>query len=115
MTDLEMLEMAAKAAELPVNFEVEGGIGWFACGEDENGNVEAWWNPLKDDGDSLRLAVKLQIIFGKYDHYASAGHIGSGIDVVVWSHVEPDPYAATRRAITRTAAEIWNNMPKGEK
>jgi hypothetical protein len=68
------------------------------------------WNPLTDDGDALRLAVKLQI------------HIEPDpLDVVVdWeigdettrsiveygsSHAG-DINAATRRAIVRAAAEI---------
>jgi len=101
MTDKEMLELAAKAA------------GLHRCENyytDAAGNhVE--WNPLTDDGDALRLAVKLGIDFKIrkgvtwWDHQKSDG-------VVYWGH-EPhrdDPIAATRRAIVRAAAEIGRKM-----
>lgn len=57
-----------------------------------------FWNPLTDDGDALRLVVKL------------------GIDVVFWEGFvtaeyeremyKDDPYAAVRRAIVKAAAEM---------
>jgi hypothetical protein len=31
-------------------------------------------------------------------------------EIVIWSHNEKDPYAATRRAIVRAAAEIGRRM-----
>ena len=53
-TDLELLELAAKAAGI---FEM---LEWF---EKENCFVKdnVVWNPLTDDGDALRLAVKLKL------------------------------------------------------
>jgi hypothetical protein len=61
------------------------------------------WNPLADDGDAFRLAVKLRMqididpgdtaVLGENLEYASEQH---GVD----------PYAATRRAIVRAAASI---------
>jgi len=59
MTDREMLELAAKAA----------GIDWIKnCVWIENGfysplakHERIAWNPLTDDGDAFRLAVKLKI------------------------------------------------------
>ena len=101
MTDRELLELAAKAAGY--DYAKHGG---YIVVDGIPGN----WNPLCDDGDALRLAVKLQIIVGKYDDYANAGGIGNDVDVVVWSHEEKDPYAATRRAIVRAAAEIGKAM-----
>ena len=68
----------------------------------------AVWNPLADDGDALRLAVKLrldidhhQFSVNVWDGYIGTGRIPSG----------DDPYAATRRAIVRSAAEIGKAMP----
>jgi hypothetical protein len=69
------------------------------------------WNPLVDDGDALRLAVNLSIEF----------QFSAGATWVKWCighnsvhlHHEPhngDPYAATRRAIVRAAAEIGRGM-----
>jgi len=94
--DRELLELAAKACGL----------------EEAKMRIEFnQWNPIEDDGDALRLAVKLQIIVGKYDNYANAGAIGYDVDVLVWTHEEKDPYAATRRAIVRAAAELGKAMP----
>jgi len=103
MTDRELLELAAKAAGLKVR-PYCGGL--VHVGED--GLDAGWWNPLTDDGDALRLAVKLSL------GVMSAKHTGQ---TCVWEycmgrdheqHVshDGDPYAATRRAIVRAAAEI---------
>jgi hypothetical protein len=104
MTDKELLEFAAKAAELPE-------CGWmgpaFMYVKD---NTFTDWNPLTDDGDALRLAVKLQL---KIEHYSLTS---DGFDRVGAGHgnapikYENDPYAATRRAITRAAAEMLKGM-----
>jgi hypothetical protein len=70
---------------------------------------EAGWNPLDDDGDALRLAVKLGI---GAQSYAALGYSHAGAESVMGSVVikEPhngtDPHAATRRAIVRAAAAI---------
>ena len=93
MTDRELLELAAKAAGLPWD-------QWVIDGNDS-------WNPLTDDGDALRLAVKLCLAVyppeGKED-----GATVSCPDPGPWVIEEggTDPYAATRRAIVRAAAEI---------
>lgn len=97
MTDRELLELAAKAV--------------FA--EFANQMIESGWNPLTDDGDALRLAVKLRLNVG-YDYYddieyamITPPHTHQGYDCLV----DQDPYAATRRAIVRAAAEIGKSMP----
>jgi hypothetical protein len=99
MTDKELLELAAKAAGVPYEIDNEGSM-W----------TPKPWFPLTDDGDALRLAVKLnlhiQIDFEECEEnqlvYVYGNWIGQGIE-------EPpdyDPYAATRRAIVRAAAEL---------
>ena len=93
MTDREMLEMAAKAA----------GIGQHLLTPDAraaDGFRE--WNPLTDDGDALRLAVKLR---GELSLLMPAC-FGIGR----YKEWKDDPYAATRRAIVRAAAEIGKAM-----
>ena len=91
MTDRELLELAAKAAQIMVNPWHEK-YGLLLSDFDFEP-----WNPLTDDGDALRLAVKLQMSslfatgFYTIEDYAIRGN---------------DPYAATRRAIVRAAAEI---------
>ena len=53
-----------------------------------------FWNPLIYDGDALRLAIKLDIDVAK-------------AQIKFWEkHSSINPYAATRRAIVRAAAEI---------
>lgn len=108
MTDRELLELAAKAAG--INLYVWGTKG------DENfadmGNKGARWNPLTDDGDALRLAVKLEMaldltIAMQPSAEVSANRVGELCgDGDAFSGKAKDPYAATRRAIVRAAAEI---------
>jgi hypothetical protein len=93
MSDKELLVDAAQAAGLPVDFSDSHVGGYWPCGRDGFGDVDQWWNPLIDDGDALRLAVKLDL----------------SIDdaCVIYSDGAPDDrYAATRRAIVRAAASI---------
>ena len=85
MTDRELLELAAKAiGKRLVPHEQAPML-------DEEGAPH--WNPLADDGDALRLAVKLGIDITR-------------AQVVFWDKESTDPNAATRRAIVRAAAEI---------
>ena len=99
MTDRELLELAAKAAGLQrcENYYTD------AAGN----HVD--WNPLADDGDAMRLAVKL-----KFDIMQSGNIVGVyprfPKSIVAQQPAGDDPYAATRRAIVRAAAEIGRNM-----
>lgn len=89
MSDRELLELAAKAAD--------GGL----------------WNPLTDDGDALRLAVKLRLLVSIcpfhtsvrwYDEVKSETH-----EIEQWDNgMTPEEW--TRRAIVRAAAEIARSM-----
>lgn len=94
MTDLELLELAAKA----IGEEFHSGHITVS------GKQYEWveWNPLTDDGDALRLAVKLGLqVYGR--------EIGCSVDDYIFvdeADCGGDPYAATRRAIVRAAAEI---------
>ena len=99
MTDRELLELAAKAAGIYLTIE------WLG-----HEKYKPDWNPLTDDGDALRLAVQLRIrmLFpteigqDKVEIYGLNRHTEA---------LFTDPYAATRRAITRAAAEIGRAMP----
>jgi hypothetical protein len=102
MTDGELLELAAKAAGVECK---KTPIGFYLSDEDRN------WNPLTDDGDALRLAVKLDLIVSR--EYTEVGKEAVVFYLNEIQHqmrcVVPhgnNPYAATRRAITRAAAEI---------
>ena len=88
MTDRELLEAAAKAGGVPIGAWYAYSNAFYRTGE------RAEWNPLTDDGDALRLAVKLglwePVMFGHRTEIAPDGDI----------------YAATRRAIVRAAAAL---------
>ena len=67
------------------------------------------WIPLLDDGDALRLAVKLRLEVSVWDTDTTV----LTSDDEILTLIEPangDPLAATRRAITRAAAETGRNM-----
>ena len=104
-TDRALLELAAKAARY--QYAKHGG---YIVVDGIPGN----WNPLTDDGDALRLAVRLKIDI-EFDDL-------NGREIVTASQPEnftgwleedsePDPHAATRRAIVRAAAAIGRAMP----
>ena len=105
MNNRELLELAAKAAGYRVWVKEVTVRIWHP-------NTE-WttWNPLTYDGDALRLAVKLSLSpmmrtlgCDTTDLNGTAGAYEK------WGN---DPYAATRRAIVRAAAEIGSQMQKG--
>ena len=100
MTDRELLEVAAKAAGAKWIDDEMFGCGWALD--------DCWWNPLTDDGDALRLAVKLEMyIVTRFEKTnVSAPRLDGWI--VEPHHDNPD--AATRRAIVRAAAEIGKEM-----
>ena len=99
MIDKELLEFAAKAA---------GYVSEWKFLDPLNGRVQGWYlvlgdgrtifDPLTDDGDAFRLAVKclpfhvLQFTSEDYEHCNQDGR------------------AATRRAIVRAAAEIGKGI-----
>ncbi|HFH3850492.1 TPA: hypothetical protein ACGJ2U_004907 [Pseudomonas aeruginosa] len=99
MNDRELLELAARAAGIdpvlaePINFST---------------GVEYYWNPLTDDGDALRLAVKLGLHVKVCRRMVLVEQREVGDDKIERLH--SDPYAATRRAIVRAAAEIGKSI-----
>lgn len=112
-TDRELLQAAAKAAGIeahypfgPSEIYVRFAGPWaFRDTSDDQGALKAW-NPLEDDGDALRLAVKLRLEIAPQCYRA-------GFVEVYMEHTNPiaepvgtDPYAATRRAIVRAAAAL---------
>ena len=116
MTDLELLELAAKAAGYPIHSNawscsMGGGTPTLFMG-----NFGPKWNPLTDDGDALRLAVNLGLLVDVIDNdpehctevvwrgcYATHGYR-------IRQEHETDAGEATRRAIVRAAAEIGKDM-----
>ena len=114
-TDKELLELAARAYGI---IDVEwrddytgdyyyDGNTWGLMYLPENGNWTVW-NPLTDDGDALRLAVKLGLVID-IDYNGCVGAGSASFDEIVES-VGSDPLAATRRAIVRAAAAIGEKL-----
>lgn len=115
MADRELLELAAKAAGLPMHRYCEA---WKAMARYtlQDGYHGPFWNPLTDDGDALRLAVKLRMLiepartmsgtFVEVHAYSSGRGDCSGVE-----RLGQDDCAATRRAIVRAAAAIGEAMP----
>ena len=108
-TDRELLELAAKAA----GYEYAKHGGYIVVD-----GIPGNWNPLSDDGDALRLAVKLNIAvwFVSYPHGLTGFPGGDfvkavGISVVHIPLDVGDNAAATRRAIAQAAAAIGRAMP----
>ena len=105
-TDREYLELAAKAAGIEGEWEEHP----LFDGRDTSGIYVVGhtflWNPLTDDGDALRLVVKLGLHLTNSETHAWA----SDFAVTATEPLGTDPYAATRRAIVRAAAEIVKGM-----
>jgi hypothetical protein len=108
MTNKELLELAAKASGIEGRYaSLDEFPDWMTVhdGEGVYYTSSQAWNPLTDDGDALRLAVKL----GMMVDVGSGGFCTADVEELessVNEVVTPDPYAATRRAIVRAAAEI---------
>lgn len=101
MSDKELLELAAKAA---------GIAGRAQCWHFYIPHEDKIWDPLTDDGDALRLAVKLEIsVIPSMEQYTSARN--STYTPFMNEDCGSDPYAATRRAIVRAATEIGKELP----
>jgi hypothetical protein len=97
--DRELLELAAKAAGYIARSDGEGGV----CIVVAPGRVKEW-NPLFSDSDAFRLFVKLRM-----DVDIEYGEVATGQEFDRHQTLiddTGDPYAATRRAIVRAAAEI---------
>lgn len=97
MSDRELLEAAARAACIELEYCPDSGFHWIT-----SKYSGLWWDPLNVDGDAFRLLVKLQLELTVFRDHVTAFHATSWCDELHGS----DPLAATRRAIVRAAAEI---------
>ncbi len=97
MTDREMLKLAAKAAGLTIMWNEP-------FKRYERFVLEKYagaWDPLTDDGDAFRLAVRMRMLVDMEDRSVNG----------LYFEYEEDRNAAVRRAIVRAAAEIGRAMP----
>lgn len=115
MNDKELLELAAKAAGIELDWDMPE-----RCKSPWIIDSSTQWNPLIDDGDALRLAVKLGLQLLPYPIYknpkfaciAQIASLDADNEREI-SEIEKygdDPYAATRRAIVRAAAELERTL-----
>lgn len=120
MTDRELLELAAKAAGVRYTIEDDEyykthkffGL-WLVYDEEPSEYARRYWNPLTDDGDALRLAVKLRMNIYTSHKYAVAEIVSDGYEPNIFRKENCDFEtlgAATRRAIVRAAAEAGKEM-----
>jgi hypothetical protein len=94
------LELAAKAAGLSANLKW-GPHGFQTYAPPAN------WNPLTDDGDALRLAVKAGVSLSVTGRAICV----SGRELSITDNVEVDDCSRLRLAIVRAAAEIGRSRP----
>ena len=97
--DRELLELAAKAAGISKQ--------WDGSLVDRN-HPNRVWSPLSDDGDALRLAVKLHMSLEKVVSSRGSAWIA---DHRAEEIIVTDSLAACRRAIVRAAAAIGETLP----
>ena len=135
MTDREQLELAAKAAgwtwwfskhqywklTAPDGRQYDACHNWPAFDASTGKKlpestvydalIEVGFDPENDSGQALRLAVKLKIPI-QFPDWTDMTRTWASKDCLD-AFDEPhgtDPYVATRRAITRAAAEIGRSM-----
>ncbi len=99
MSDRELLEAAARAAGITDVWWDDAGYGWP--------DPSLHWNPLTDDGDALRLAVKLNLTINPYKEGVFVSRY-EGEEVVAepFAEMGQADCAATCRAIVRAAAAV---------
>jgi len=99
MNDRELLELAYKAAN-------GGTMLW------DDKDVSKHWNPLNDDAQAMRLAIRLHInlVFESYVVEAST-ELNKSLRVAEFTSSDITLQQATRRAIVRAAAEIFKEQP----
>lgn len=103
MTDLERLELAAKAARCSHSDSLGNRF-------DEDAHRWFRWNPLESDADAFRVAVKLKINIQHDEespvvwvYYTVPGRFSANR---ICENYGDDSEDATRRAIMHAAAEI---------
>ena len=115
LTDRELLELAAKAAGIYWDRDLEV---WYSNDQ----FVRSDWNPLTDDGDAQRLAVRICLTVKVAGHecevFNDEGECLASVPIMGASCFvnladATNPYAATRRAIVRAAAAIAGQPAQG--
>lgn len=102
--DFELLQNAARAVGGEARTNFAGAVQFYRDGE-----YEKFWNPLRDDGDALRLAVALQAARGaSWVICLSIGDNRTACEFLYASGA--DVLANTRRAIVMAAADYGKQI-----
>lgn len=113
MTNRELIELAAKAAGVALkpmqvnNVSRQGDDRFVGYMTSPKQWSRGWFDPLNDDSDALRLAVKLLFEIDMTKGCVAVRHL-TGVKIL--EAFNNDPCKATRRAIVLAAAEIGKNM-----
>ena len=111
MDDRTLLERAARAAGMTgwTYHDEDGGAMRSPPKESRYLRVYSYWSPLHDDGDALRLAMKLQInlLFqvNGIEARTYQGQFFIAREPVMYADAQA-VQVATRRAIVRAAAQM---------
>ena len=102
MTDIELLEQAAKAIGGVYHWEV----GSFYGEQDFNPIEIPAWNPLENSDDAFDLMIKLGL---RFEYFAVGGERNRLSRTL--TETGDDAHAVARRAIVMAAARIGSRMP----
>ena len=118
--DKTLLELAANAAGIEYDAEASKphpknnvwfGL-WLVIHSEPSEYQRRYWNPLTDDGDALRLAVKLgfkvNVLTTRMEPFTRVRQHEVG--TIFEEEHRDDAAKATRRAIVRAAAEIGKTL-----
>lgn len=111
MTDRELLVLAAKAVGINIRWQDWGNdrdSGYVYNVPWRGGFAVTKWNPLEDDGDALRLAVRLNLDIRGSMACGNMRYVTHGGST--YADLSTDHMEAQRGAIVRAAAEIGRGM-----
>jgi len=104
MTDKELLSLAAKAIGLKITHMPMSELTVI-----EGKELSTIWNPLSDDGDALRLAMKLDLTICTHGQGIYVSSVQNMLASARECNDEDRP-VLVRRTIVRAAAEIGKMM-----
>lgn len=111
MEERELLELAALAAALEVEWNASSGYFEYIP-KGRRGYVR--WKPHEDDGDCLRLAVKVGMLTSANRDHCRAKWCGDHGVVEYFDWHDNDPNEAMRYAVLKAAAQKGKYLRDGD-